>query len=70
MNVFVTEIPEFSKDVNSQKQGNSQDKIILKKCNTRSTVWYIHSISLQVLPGREITYALLNGFCWVWMYEW
>lgn len=30
MNVSVTEIPKFSKDVNSQKQGNSQDKIILK----------------------------------------
>lgn len=30
MNVSVTGIPEFSKDVNSQKQVNSQDKIILK----------------------------------------
>lgn len=30
MNVSVTEIPEFSEDVNSQTQGNSQDKIIFK----------------------------------------
>lgn len=31
MDVSVTEIKELSKDVNNQKQGNLQDKIIIKK---------------------------------------